>query len=579
MIRDKLQTLPSKPGCYLMKDQDGNIIYVGKAKDLSKRVKSYFVGAHDKKTSVMVSKVSDFEYIITSSETEAFILEMNLIKEHLPKYNILLTDDKSYPYIAISHDRNPKIYYTRDLRPKRAKYYGPYPNAKAAKATVDLLNKMYPLRKCNKLPKKPCLYYHLKQCLAPCINQVSVEEYKEITDKINSFLKGNITGEIKEFEKRMLASSGALDYEKAREYRDVINDLNLIKEKQKMMNDLFEADAFAYCSDGDNISIQVFHIRDGKMVERAVAVYKILTEDFDAFLSFIGQFYLTNNNPVPREIILPPGDYEVLPEEVKSKITIPKMGRKKELLDLVKFNASDKLSATVIQRELKQVKQSKLEADLKELFALEGDSLIESFDNSSMQGEFRVSAMVAFKDFKKAPNLYRKYKSKSSSLGDGEMIYEVILRRYKRVVSEALPLPDLVLIDGAKVQVDSALKALRELGLDLKVVGLVKNAKHQTNHLYFNGEEIYLDKTSSVFLFLENIQNETHRYAITFYRSLHSKSILASEVGLIKGIGKVKTKEILECLAKAENACEAIGELGLSDIQKEEVLKIIKRSN
>ena len=370
MIKEKLNLLPTSPGCYLMKDEKNLVIYVGKAKDLKKRVSSYFTGSHDKKTQMMVSLVKDFEYIITSSETEAFILEMNLIKEHLPKYNILLTDDKTYPFIAISYEKNPKIYYTRDLRPKMAKYYGPYPNAKAAKATVDLLNRMYPLRKCKRLLKAPCLYYHLGQCLAPCINRISSETYKEITNKITSFLKGNVVDEIKNFEKKMLEASELLDYEKAKEYRDIISDLNVIKEKQKMMNDLYEADVIGYANLDDKLSIQVFHIRDAKMVERNAFFFEEKGDVEENFLSFVGQFYLNNNNPLPKELIMPEADYSVLPDEIKSKIIIPKRGRKKELLDLVKVNALDKLKSSLKVIELKLKKEENLEKSLKETFGI-----------------------------------------------------------------------------------------------------------------------------------------------------------------------------------------------------------------
>jgi len=579
MIKEKLKSLPNKPGCYLMKDVNNKIIYVGKAKDLSKRVKSYFVGSHDKKTQMMVSLVKDFEYIITSSETEAFILEMNLIKEHLPKYNILLTDDKSYPFIGISYEKNPKIYYTRDLRPKRAKYYGPYPNAKAARATVDLLNKMYPLRKCNKLPKKPCLYYHIGQCLAPCINDISNETYKEIIDKINLFLKGNVVGEIKDFEKKMKASSICLDYEKAKEYRDIISDLNVIKEKQKMMNDLYEADVIDYVSLEETLSIQVFHIRDAKMVERNAFLFENETDIEEAFVSFLGQFYLNNNNPIPKEIILPELDYLFLPDEIKSRITIPKKGRKKELLELVKDNARDKLKANLEVLEKTIKKFENIKDKLKEMFSLESLDIIESFDNSSIQGEFRVSAMVVFKDLKKAPNLYRKFKSKTSNLGDTELMYEVIKRRYKRVIEESLVLPSLVLIDGGPLQVDAAKNALKELGLNLKVAGLVKNDQHKTSHIYFENKEIYLEKSDSVFLFLENIQNETHRYAISYYRSVHAKSNLESEISKIKGIGKTKLNEILKALAQADDFVKTIENLKLTTIQKEALIKLVKRNN
>ena len=347
-IKEKLKELPQSPGCYLMKNIKGEIIYVGKAKNLANRVHSYFVGAHNAKTTRLVMDIVDFEFIMTSSETEAFILEINLIKKHRPRYNIMLMDDKQYPYICISNEANPKIYYTRDLN-KKGKYFGPYPNAKAAKETVDMLNKIYPLRKCNNIPKKECLYYHLGNCLAPCIKKVEKSDYDEIVDKIVKLLKGNVKDEIRDLTIKMKEESDKLNFEKAMEYHNIILNLESVAEKQKMETHMIDSDIFNYAVRDDFINIQVFHIRNSKVIERNAFTFDLVDDPVDMFLECLVGFYLIKNNPIPKEIIIPSVDIDSIDEELRNRIIIPKKGKKKELLDLVLVNINKELDNTILK--------------------------------------------------------------------------------------------------------------------------------------------------------------------------------------------------------------------------------------
>lgn len=577
-FKEKLLSLPKKPGSYQMKDKDGTIIYVGKAKNLYNRVNSYFRGAHDAKTSKMVSLVDDFEYIVTSTETEAFILEINLIKKYNPKYNILLTDDKSYPFICVTNELHPRIFYTRNLNLK-GKYYGPYPDSRSAKEIVDLLNKMYPLRKCNVIPKKECLYYHIKECLAPCINKVTSEDYRDILSKINSFLRGNIKEEINSFTLKMNEASMNLDFEKAIEYRNILESLKVLNEKQKMQVDILDSDIFNYVCVNNKVSIQVFHIRNGKMIERNGFLYDLIGNVEDVFVEFIMQFYIVNNNPLPREIIVPKLEdeslYELLNEEIGSKVFIPKQGRKAELLELVRVNASERLEQLEKSRETKYNRTTKAVIELGELLKIPTPHKMEAFDNSNIQGASPVSAMVSYVDGIPNKKEYRKYKVKTVvGADDFKTMHEVITRRYSRLKLEGKPYPDLIIIDGGKPQVTSAYSALNEVDVKINVLGLIKDDNHKTDALLFNDEIIKIDKHSNLFLLLESIQDEVHRYAITFHRSLHSKNTLSSKLDAIKGIGKVKKEGILKLVGTDNFTKESLKKLKLNDEQINQVLEL-----
>lgn len=576
MIKDKLKELPNNPGCYLMKNKDGEIIYVGKAKNLSNRVRSYFTGAHNAKTTRLVQDIDSFEFIMTSTEKEAFILEMNLIKKHNPKYNIMLTDDKRYPYIAISNERHPKIYYTRDLN-KKAKYYGPYPNAGAAKYVADMLNKMYPLRKCNKIPKKECLYYHIGQCLAPCIKDVSSNDYKEITNKITSFLKGNIKDEVKRLKTLMNEASDRLEFEVAMEYLNIINDLEAISERQKMEFDMHDADVFNFQAKDNFISIQVFHLREGKIIERNGTVIELLENINETFISFIESFYFVGNNPIPKEIIIP-NELEKeninTDDEILKRLVFPKMGKKKELLDLVLLNINKELDNLILKESRKYERTMGAQIKLGELLNIKELHVIEAFDNSNIQGTSSVSAMVSYIDGIKNPKGYRKYKVKTiEGANDVGTFKEIITRRYKRLKEENLRMPDLIIIDGGANQVNASKEALDKLGIKLNMIGLIKDNNHKTDSLLFNDEVITLDKRSNLFLFLESIQDEVHRFAISFHKDTRSKNMFVSGLDKIKGIGKVRKEQILKILGD-DDFENKLNTLSLSDKQKEEILKL-----
>lgn len=576
-IKDKLKELPTNPGCYLMKNIDNTVIYVGKAKNLSNRVKSYFTGSHNAKTTRLVMDIVDFEYIITSSEKEAFILEINLIKKYRPRYNIMLMDDKRYPYIVVSNERHPKIYYTRELN-KKGKYYGPYPNSLAAKQTVEMLNKIYPLRKCNKIPKKECLYYHMNNCLAPCINEVSKESYLEITKKINQLLRGNVNDEIRSLKEKMDEASENLNFERAIEIRNIINNLEIISEKQKMETSIKDADIFNYSSLDDYINIQVFHIRDSKVIERDCFTYDLVKEEKEIFSDFIMTFYLINNNPIPKEIIVPQIELDSFSDEIRDKMIIPKQGKKKELLDLLLVNINKELNNQILKHERTYEMTVGATIELAKILNLDIPSCdrIEAFDNSNIMGVSAVSAMVCYVNGVKSPKDYRKYKVKTViGANDVGTFKEIIARRYKRVKEENEKMPDLLIIDGGRGQVNASLEALKEIDVKLNVIGLVKDDFHRTDKILYNDELISIDKKSNLFKFLTNIQDEVHRYAISFHRETHTKRLIESKLDSIKGIGKVKRGQILAILGDIDFE-EKIHQLKLTEEQISEVLKIYK---
>lgn len=577
-LRDKIKDLPSNPGCYQMKNSEGTIIYVGKAKNLANRVKSYFVGAHNAKTTRLVMDIVDFEYIITSTEKEAFILEINLIKKYRPKYNIMLMDDKTYPYILITNEKNPRIIYTRDLN-KKGKYFGPYPNVTAARSTVDMLNKIYPLRKCNKLPKKACLYYHINNCLGPCIKDVLRSDYDEIVNKVVQLLNGNIKDEVKLLKEKMNKASEDLNFEEALEYRNIINNLEAISEKQKMETNLNNSDIFNYAIKDDYINIQVFHVRDTKVIERNCFTFDFIDDSNadnknEVFVNFVHQFYLINNNPIPKEIILPNVDVSKFDPQLARVCIIPKQGRKKELLDLVLVNINKELENLILKKQRAFDMTQGAANQLASLLGLEDANDIEAFDNSNIQGVSAVSAMVKYINGVKEPKEYRKYKIKTIEKADDTNTFiEVITRRYKRLKEENLKMPSLIIMDGGKGQVRAAEYALNSLELRIPIIGLVKDDNHRTDRILYNERFYDLDKHSFLFKFLTNVQDEVHRYAISFHHNTHAKSVISSKLDQIKGIGKVKKNQILNVLGEVDFK-EKLTKLKLSEEQIKEILKI-----
>lgn len=571
-LKEKLKTIPKQPGCYQYYDINGTVIYVGKAKNLYNRVNSYFVGKQNNKTTKLVSQIHDIEYIITSSEVEAFILEINLIKKYDPKYNILLTDDKTYPYIVLTKEKHPKLIYTRDIKKVKGKVYGPYPNSKAAKDTVDLLNRIYPLRKCRNIPKKECLYYHIGQCLGPCINKIDNELYINIEKKISNILKGNVKDEIKNLEILMQEASIKLDFEKAIQYRELIQSLNVISEKQKMEGLNQDLDAFAYYCDEEHISIQVFHLRQGKMISRNGFLYT-KTDPLEQFQEFIIQFYLLQNNPLPKNIYISDGDCELLSETLNHKINIPKIGQNLQLINLVKENAKQKITELKQKQEIEYQKTTKVMEELSELLNLPLIHTIEAFDNSNISGASAVSAMVSFVDGKPNKKGYRKYRVKTvEGANDAATMFEIVTRRYSKIINY----PDLIVMDGGAIQVNSCLNALSNLNLKIPVCGLVKDDNHKTNYLLFNDQLIEINKQSNLFRLLTQIQDEVHRFAITYFHTTHSKNLFASELDKIKGIGKVKKIQILKILNE-DNFEDKLKQLKLTNEQIIEILKIFKK--
>lgn len=549
------------PGCYLMKDAKGQVIYVGKAKRLKNRVKSYFTGSHNGKTARLVREIADFETIITSSELEALVLELNLIKKYDPKYNIMLTDDKHYPYIKITNETHPRLVTTRKIKKDGGKYFGPYPNAKAANETIRLLNKLYPLRKCHTIPNKVCLYYHIHQCLGPCEFKVQTAEYKPLIEQITHFLKGDYSDVKKDLVSRMEDAAEKLEFERAKEYRDLILNIEATVEKQKMaLNDFIDRDVFGYFTMDGLICVQVFFIRQGKVIEREVSIFDGIEDTEEAVLTFIGRFYQSNNLK-PKEIFIPATlDQDLLSQLLDIKVVVPKIGEKKELVDLAMKNAEMALSEKLQLIEKQEERTLKAVERLGELLSIPTPHRIEAFDNSHHQGMDAVSAMVVFTDGRPDKKQYRKYKITTTSDGDDyQAMKEVIYRRYFRVLNEGLPAPDLIVIDGGKGQVKVAQDVLSSLNMQIPVVGLVKDEKHRTSFLLDGRdmEEIKLPTKSNVFQLLTRIQDEVHRFVIGFHHQSHQKRNLTSVLDEIPGIGPKRKCLMIQHFGSLENMLAA----------------------
>ncbi|MDA1623294.1 excinuclease ABC subunit C [Bacillus cereus group sp. TH206-1LC] len=562
-LKEKLAILPDQPGCYLMKDKQGTVIYVGKAKVLKNRVRSYFTGSHDGKTLRLVGEIVDFEYIVTSSNLEALILELNLIKKHDPKYNIQLKDDKTYPFIKITAEKQPRLLITRNVKKDKGKYFGPYPNAQSAHETKKLLDRMYPLRKCSNMPDKVCLYYHMGQCLAPCVKEVTEEQNKEIVDEIIKFLNGGHKEVRSELETKMYEASEKLEFERAKELRDQIAHIDAIMEKQKMiMSDLVDRDVFGYAVDKGWMCVQVFFVRKGKLIERDVSMFPIYDEPKEGFLTFIGQFYENSSHFKPKEIVVPGSiDSELVERFLEVEATQPKRGKKKDLVELANKNAKIALEEKFYLIERDEERTIKAVENLGKQLGIETPYRIEAFDNSNIQGTNPVSAMIAFIDGKPAKKEYRKYKIKTvQGPDDYESMREVVRRRYTRALKEGLPLPDLIIIDGGKGHLAAASDVLEnELGLYIPMAGLVKDDKHKTSHLIIGDppEPVMLERNSQEFYLLQRIQDEVHRFAITFHRQLHGKSVIQSALDDIPGIGDKRKKILLKHFGSLKKMKEA----------------------
>ncbi|MBT2648158.1 excinuclease ABC subunit UvrC [Bacillus sp. ISL-34] len=565
-IKNKLALLPDQPGCYLMKDRQGTIIYVGKAKVLKNRVRSYFTGSHDGKTFRLVNEIEDFEYIVTSSNIEALILELNLIKKHDPKYNVMLKDDKTYPFIKLTAERHPRLIITRKVKKDKGKYFGPYPNAFAANETKKLLDRIYPLRKCNTLPDRVCLYYHLGQCLAPCVYDVEEQEYKIMVDDINRFLNGGHTEIKKELTEKMLEASENLDFERAKEFRDKIAHIDITMEKQKMMTtDFIDRDVFGFAYDKGWMCVQVFFVRQGKLIERDVSLFPVYDEPEQELLTFLGQFYEITNHFKPKEILLPESvDAEMAEGLLGVKTIHPKRGAKKDMLKLANKNASIALQEKFSLIERDEERTINAVENLGKQLGIYTPHRIEAFDNSNIQGSDPVSALVVFIDGKPEKREYRKYKIKTvQGPDDYESMREVVRRRYSRVLKEGLPLPDLIIIDGGKGHVEAVRDILEnELGLDIPLSGLIKDEKHRTSQLMIGNplELVPLDSRSQEFYLLQRIQDEVHRFAITFHRQLRGKNAVHSQLDDIPGVGEKRRKQLLRHFGSLKKIKEATAE-------------------
>ncbi len=568
-IKEKLALLPDQPGCYLMKDAQGQIIYVGKAKILKNRVRSYFTGSHNTKTELLVSEIADFEYIVTESNVEALLLEINLIKKNQPKYNILLKDDKTYPFIKITNEKYPRLLITRKVLKDKAYYFGPYPNVGAANETKKLLDRLFPLRKCQVLPKEVCLYYHMHQCLAPCVFQIDPEEYEKMVQAIRRFLGGDYQEIRQEIVEKMTQAAEDLQFEKAAEYRDQVKAIDTIMTRQKMtQTDFVNRDVFGYYVERGWLCVQVFFVRQGKLIQRDVTSFPIYDEPEESFLTFIGQFYQKAEHIIPNEILIPEEiDYESVASLVDCKVTQPKRGDKRKLVFLANKNAQVALQEKFALIDKKQEKTIGAVQVLGEKMGIVAPTRIEAFDNSNISGTNPVSAMVVFIDGKPVKKEYRKYKIKTvTGPDDYASMREVIYRRYSRVLKEGLPLPDLIIIDGGKGQVDAAKDVLEnQLGLDLPIAGLAKNDKHKTSEMLFGPEleVVPLEHNSQAFFLLQRIQDEVHRFAITFHRQLRSKNSFASQLDAIEGLGPKRKQQLLKTFKSLKNLKEA----SLADIQ------------
>lgn len=562
-IQSKLELLPNSPGCYLHKDKRGQIIYVGKAKNLRNRVRSYFRGSHDTKTELLVSEIEDFEFIVTSSNIEALLLEINLIQENKPRFNIMLKDDKSYPFIKISKERHPRLMISRQVKKGSGTYFGPYPDVGAANQTLKLLNRLYPFRKC-KLPENQfCLYYHLGQCLAHGDNLPSKEDYDQMTKEVGQFLRGQDDKIVKDLQVKMQKASEELAFERAAEYRDLLEAIATLRTKQRVMaQDMQDRDVFGYAVDKGWMSVQVFFVRQGKLIERSSQLFPYYGDAEEDFLTFLGQFYRDSQHLIPKEVLLPHTvDKEAASALVAAKIVQPQRGEKKQLVHLANKNAGVSLRQKfdLLEKDVRQTHGA-----IEELGAhlgLPKLARIEAFDNSNIMGTSPVSAMVVFVDGKASRKDYRKYKIRTvAGPDDYASMREVIYRRYKRVQEEGLLEPDLIIIDGGQGQVKAARESLESLGMTrIPVAGLQKNDKHQTHELLFGQPltPIELARNSQAFFLLQRIQDEVHRFAISFHRQVRSKNSFSSKLDDIEGLGPKRKQKLLKHFKSLANMSQA----------------------
>lgn len=548
LIKEKLALLTKEPGCYLMLDKNNKVIYVGKAKNLKRRVSSYFNREHTGKTKALVSNIVNFEYIVTESEVESLLLEINLIKKYSPKYNIMLKDNKSYPYIEITNDKYPRLIISRPrkLKNHKGRLFGPYPNSNAARKTVELLNRIYPFRKCHTMEKKVCLYYQIGQCLGYCENKVSKERINEMISEVTSFLKGNYLTVRKKIENLMKEASDKLNFEVAIEYKEMLEYIDKVLEKQKIsLNDNINRDVINYYVKNDYISFQVLHLIDGRINMREKEVFALVDDVKETLSSFVISFY--DKNSVPKEVLVGEDfDTNLLSNALNTKFIIPEKGIKKKLVLMAEENAKIVLDEKfeLIKRDEKRTFNANEE--LGKLLNIDNLSRIEIFDNAHLFGTFSVSGMVVFKNGKPDKKEYRKYKIVSEVKDDYHMMKEVIYRRYFKVLHEKLEKPDLIIVDGGIVQINAAKEIINSLYLDIPIVGLKKNDKHKTTALMYNDKEYLIDNTSDLFHYLTRMQDEVHRFTINYHKEIRSRGSLSSILDNVPKIGEKRKKELLK---------------------------------
>ena len=569
-FKEKLALIPHKPGSYQMKDKNGTIIYVGKAKDLHKRVASYFNRTHTGKTAKMVSLIDDFTYIVAASELEAFIIEINLIKEYNPKYNIMLTDDKSYPYIEYISEPYPMLKVSRYLtirRKDKKKLFGPYPNAYAARKIVNLLNRLYPLKKCSGNPKDVCLYYHIGECLGYCTKNIDLEKVKQMEEEILSFLRGNDEILKQKILDKIQIYANNLNYEMALELKKELEYIDVVLAKQKVeLHDFIDRDVIAYYIDKGYLSIEILFIRNGKLLNHKNTIYPLNLDPIDEVEYYIAKFY--TRNEIPKEILIPEDiEPETLQSVIDTNIYAPVKGTKKDLVKMAYENAKLNLDNKFEEIERDETRTSKANDELAEILKMDSIKRIDVFDNSNLFGNFTVSGMVVFIDGKPAKNEYRKYKVSFEKNDDYNTMREIMYRRYQKALVDKTELPDLIILDGGEKQIVAAKEILDLLHVPSKVVGLKKNDKHRTNDLIDSDlSTIPLDRTSNVFHYLTRMQDEVHRFTINYHRTLRSKGSISSILDNITGIGSKRKKELIKTFGSVSK---------MEDATIEELAKII----
>ena len=556
-LQKKLELLPDNPGCYLYKDNIGEIIYVGKAKNLKNRVKSYFTGTHNKKTQTLVSKIEDLEYIIVNSEKEALLLENNLIKKYRPYFNIRLKDDKSYPYLMITKEEHPRLLMTRKYKKSNKNiYFGPYVDIKSAMEVKKILDKIYPLRKCNPVEKRPCMYYQIGECIGPCAKKITPDEYKTQINKIKSFLTGNTKEILEDLNNKMQDHVKNLEFEAAGQIHSYIKSIEVSVQNQVVADsNNIDRDYIGYSFNNDYICIQIFLSRLGNIIERKVEYFNLYDSPDQILYSYLIQYYAMNK--LPKEIYIDEVDDKLLSTVVDCKIIIPKRGNHRKILDTVKENASHYLDNNLAIEELKERKLQVTLNNIAEKLGIKSIDSIDAFDNSNIMGVDAVSVKVNFTNGKKNTYNYRKFKiDESMGINDVQTMKEVLYRNYKDKKTNT----ELLIVDGGKNHLNAAIEIVHEtLGLtQIKIIGLAKNDKHITEYIITDDYEIIeFPKTSAEYLFLKQIQDEVHRFAITYHRAIKTKNMYNSSLDNIQGIGKVRKNLLLKTFSSIEEIKEA----------------------